>query len=175
MELFCEGRPLFAKSVKDESERYQCVPIDAYWEFNGLSEKVKSNEIYRKFVNAGLICGTAKELSSYYKFCINGGFEDDQLALGYYVNKNPEKVFCDYEASLLHTSTFGLLAGHSAPEFQNKDSPTFAEIFGRGAFFIHVPGIVNIFGQKIVYLTLSLIKENSIGDKSILSGYKGKL
>ncbi len=176
MEIYCEGRPLIEKNVENEFERYQCVPIHDYWKHSNLSEKVKRHEIFRKFVNAGLICGTAKGLASYYEFCVEGDkFVDDQLALGYYVNTFPERVFCDYEASLLHTSTFGVLAGYSAPEYQNKDAPTFADIFGRGPFFVHIPGIVNIFGQKVLYLSVANLKENLINDKTITIGYKGKL
>ncbi len=176
MELFCEGEILEAKDKK-ESERFQCKPIDDYWKFYSLEEKVKKNEIFRKFVNAGLLCGIAKGVAAFYEFCTNEihyddvRFKDDQLALGYYVCKNPEKVFCDYDAIFLHNTGFGVNAGIQSVDFQSKDAPSFSEVFGRGAFFLHVPGSSTIFGQRILYSAVASLKEGGVNEAMILSGY----
>ena len=84
--------------------------------------------------------------------------------------KFPERVRIDSDAKLLHTSTFGVNAGMQTIFIQAKDSPTLAEMYGRGAFFIHVPGLASK-GQSAVYNDVCAIIELGLSDRKIRSGY----
>jgi hypothetical protein len=54
---------------------------------------------------------------------------------------------------------------------QKHDSPTLAELFGRGAFFLHTPGLGGIKGNLLVYDTVRSLIQNGIGDKQLRSSY----
>jgi hypothetical protein len=54
---------------------------------------------------------------------------------------------------------------------QKTDSPTFAELFGRAAFFLHIPGIAQIKGAKVVYKTVKALVESGIHDTLLREGY----
>ena len=86
------------------SEGSNCPNLSEYW---GNVKRPK-----RQFVNTGLIAGKAKDLLEMYNWCINWVVEnnvnDDQIAMGNYMNSFPEKVASDHDIKLLHTSTFGV-------------------------------------------------------------------
>ena len=104
----------------------------------------------RKFVNSGLIIGKAKALREFYTWAHLRNERDDQMALATYMNLFPYRMKCDIDALLLHTSGFGKMGGLNNVITQSQDSPTFAELFGRGAFFLHVHNH-GFPGQKIIY------------------------
>ena len=162
MELFCGKETDVPVDFKDG----QCIPLTNYWKYHNIQELP-----IRKFVNAGLVAGKAGAIQKWLQFAIDNNFENDQLALCYYINKFPERIRVDSEAKLLHTSTFGVNAGMQNIFVQAKDSPTFAEIYGRGAFFIHIPGIRGP-GQNTVYNDVCEIIELGLSDEKIRSGYK---
>jgi hypothetical protein len=101
---------------------------------------------------------------------IDNKFTDDQLSLGVYINEHPELVRVDSDAILLHTTTFGVNAGTQRIFVQSKDAPTLAELYGRGAFFIHIPGCVNK-GQKCVYNDVCNILSMGLSDKTLRMEY----
>jgi hypothetical protein len=141
MELLCCGK----FDPPNEFKCVQCKPLTEYWEHHSINELPP-----RKFVNNGLLAGRVRSLKIYFKWIIEQNFTDDQLALGNYVNAFPDNVALDTDASLLHTTSFGVNAGIQSIHVQKNDSPTFAELFGRGAFFLHIPG-AQMKGQAIVY------------------------
>jgi hypothetical protein len=141
MEIFC-----FLKVEADEP-RGNCVPLTKYWTIN------KRNPIpLRKFVNSGLICGKVYALKAFLQWSLDGGYTDDQIALGEYMNTYPARVYADTEADLLHTSLYGFNGGVLSAHHQKQDSPTFAELFGSGSFFLHIPGVSRaVAGQQIIH------------------------
>lgn len=146
MELLCGG----AFDVSDDYKNVQCVPLTHYWKTNGIRPP------NRKFINAGLIAGTGKGLKEMYKWILDGGYTDDQYAIGSYMNTFPDRVAADTEAALLHTTNFGVNAGIQSIHVQKQDSPTLAELYGRGAFFLHIPGLTGT-GQSVIYDTVRTI------------------
>lgn len=141
MELFCDGKlePL------SNHRAAQCKPLNEYWTHHKITVLPD-----RKFVNNGLVAGRVKALKVYFKWILEQKFKDDQLALGSYINTFPDHIALDTNAVLLHTSVFGVNAGIESIHIQKNDSPTFAEIFGRGAFFLHIPGCSSK-GQALIY------------------------
>lgn len=142
MELIC------AQTFEQPQERRalaNCQPLHEYWSYYGITTLPK-----RKFVNAGLLSGRVKALKVYFDWAIEKGFKDDQLALGNYLNAFPQTIAADTEAAMLHTTNFALNAGVKDIHRQKHDSPTFAELFGRGAFFLHLSGANNP-GQKVIF------------------------
>lgn len=139
MELFCNYK--FETNKDSEAG----VPLTNYWNTHKPVQKP-----LRKFVNSGLLCG---KVSAIKKFFVSAQNESgDQAALGKYMNTHPNEVFADTNADLLHTTTFGCCSGLLRQEVQKQDSPTFAELFGHGAFFLHIPGITNsVMGQVVTY------------------------
>jgi GR25 family glycosyltransferase involved in LPS biosynthesis len=163
MELFCEGK--LEPTPNHEKTKWQCEPLVKYWTHLGIKQP------YRKFVNAGLIAGKAGALSDMLNWIIDKGFTDDQLGIGSYMNTFPEKVAADYEAQMLHSSTFGCFAGIQDVRIQATDSPTFAELFGRSAFFLHIPGL-HLKGQKLVYEQVKKMIQGGVCASMITSLYK---
>lgn len=163
MELFCDA-------TMDKPDNYvgqQCVSLTKYWAHHNIKQLPS-----RKFVNSGLVAGRAGELCKWLQWTLDNKYLNDQLALGIYMNLFPERIAIDVDAILLHTSTFGTNAGmHGYLRLQNHDSPTLAELCGRGAFFLHIPGINISKGQAFIYDTVRGIIQNGIGDKQLRASY----
>ena len=143
-----------------------CQPLHAYWKYHGVTTLPK-----RKFVNAGLLSGKAKALKVYFDWAIQNDFKDDQLALGNYLNAFPQHIAADHDASMLHTTNFALNAGVKDIHRQKHDAPTFAELFGRGAFFLHLSGANNP-GQKIIFEFVRMMLDAGACDTTIGKPYK---
>jgi len=163
MEIFCEGM-IFPK---EDYKGTQCVLLNDYYKHHGIDSSVN----LRKFVNSGLICGEAGVVLEYFNYAIDNKFEDDQLALGMFMNLYPEKIFADIHANLLHNSVFGCNAGILHIELQKHDSPTIAEFCGRSSFFLHIPGIHSIKGQENVYNMVWKIIGPGLSDELLREGY----
>lgn len=146
---------------------YQGIPLDKYWLFYN-----KTNDLpLRKYVNSGLIIGRVKNLINAFKWILDNNYTDDQLGFANYTNNFPELVYLDYDANILHTSTGfvnGCLYNYRS---QNKDIPTFTELFGFSTYFLHIPGIINSKGQKKIYEIISTILNNNIIDNDMFSLY----
>jgi GR25 family glycosyltransferase involved in LPS biosynthesis len=164
MELFCEGK--LEPTPNHDKIKWQCEPLDKYWMQLGIKQPS------RKFANAGLMAGKAGALSDMLNWIIDKGFSDDQLGVGHYMNAFPEKIAADYEAKMLHSSTFGCNAGNKHVQIQATDSPTFAELFGRSAFFLHVPG-THLKGQGLMYEQVKKMIQSGVCASMMTSLYKG--
>jgi len=164
MEVLCQGN----FDVPETFCGGQCIPLTAYWKHNNITSLPA-----RKFANSGLIAGRASSLKTFLDWAIANNFTDDQLALCKYMVNFPERIGADFQAVLLHTSTFGVNAGIQSIHIQKNDSPTFAEIFGRGAFFLHIPGCVNK-GQKIVYTEVCKVIDGGVWGPLLSDPYKYK-
>ena len=92
------------------------------------------------------------------EWIIENKFTDDQLGICKYAVTFPERIELDIHAVLLHSSTFGVNAGIQSIHIQKQDSPTFAELMGCGAFFLHIPGNKNK-GQFHIYNMVKMILE----------------
>lgn len=164
MEVFCDGKV----EVASDYIGGQCVSLTKYWKHHNIVKMP-----LRKFVNSGLIAGRVSELRKWLSWTIENKLLDDQMALGSYMNAFPNRIAVDTDAILLHSSTFGVNAGIQEIHMQKNDSPTLAELFGRGAFFLHIPGCT-AKGQKKVYTTVCKLLEMGICDKNMSVDYSYK-
>ena len=164
-EIFCGGSPIYT-GRKDVN----CVGSEKYWKSLGVE-----NPPARQYINAGLVSGYAEALRSMFQWMVNLGDKtgclDDQVLMGMYLNENPQNVALDYEAKLLHTTTFGVGCSYIA-ESQISDSPTFAEILGRGAFFIHIPGSRMGMGNSVVYDAVVTLIEAGFNQRALMASYE---
>jgi hypothetical protein len=101
-------------------------------------------------VNGGLICGKVSCIRKFYSWANNNKEKDDQIALANYMNTFPTEMYADDVAELFHTSNFAYKEAILSYKNQIQDSPTFAELFGHGAFFLHLP-CLDDNGQKTIY------------------------
>jgi hypothetical protein len=147
-ELLCEGN--FEASETDMHT--QCYPLNKYYEVRGIKPGI------RKYINSGLIAGRAKSIADMWTWILENKFTDDQLGVCKYAVTFPERIELDLHAQLLHSSTFGVNAGIQSIHIQKHDSPTFAELMGCGAFFLHIPGNKNK-GQSNIYNMVKLVLE----------------
>lgn len=150
-EILCGGYP-----IRDPEANVNCEDTTPYWNANGYVDNIP----HRRYVNAGLIAGRVGALIEMYKWMIDTGssirMSDDQVLMGKYLNVHPTKVAMDVEAELLHTSTFGASIGYMS-YYQQYDSPTIAQLLGRGAFFLHLPGAGKNSGNGMIYRMVSTI------------------
>jgi hypothetical protein len=162
MEIMC-GNQI---EIDDDYIGLQCHPLKNYWKYHSYTKTPS-----RKYVNNGLIAGKVSKLIEILQYGIDNKYTDDQFSLGSYVNKYPAGVGVDTEAELFHTTCFGAYSGMLDINLQKTDSPTFAELFGRAAFFLHIPGIAQIKGAKVVYKTVKALVESGIHDTLLREGY----
>jgi hypothetical protein len=150
-----------------QQEFLQGTPLGNYWKYLHIEPINIPN---RKYINSGLIAGKVCMLKDALKWIIDNGYTDDQLGFSNYINKYPENIFLDINAIILHTSGFGVYAGLYNTSIQNNDSPTFAELFGRTSYFLHIPGQL-LKGQKVIYKTITNMVLYGIGDDVLRKGY----
>lgn len=143
VEIFCD-----TTTEPVTKPRPYCVPLKNYWSYHNVNPWP-----LRRFVNGGLLIGKAKALREFYTWAYLRHEIDDQSALGIYMNEFPDRMKCDTEALLIHTSGFGKSCGLYNVKTQRQDSPTLAELFGRGCFFLHVHNH-GFAGQKLIYDTV---------------------
>ena len=89
----------------------------------------------RKYVNAGLLCGRAKQVARLWSALLETNWHDDQIALSEYMDSN--KVALDTEAKLLQTRV--------REEISNET------IDGLGPAFLHLPGLNDHKDQRDMY------------------------
>ncbi|MBM3455351.1 MAG: hypothetical protein FJX80_09415 [Bacteroidetes bacterium] len=144
MEMFAEG-----KLEYNSNETYQQVEwLGPYFEHHDI--KITENDISKKFINGGLICGYAKDLIHLNEWMLEHGYTDDQKAIGAYANTYPDTVLLDFNSKLLHTCTSSVNFGLHT-DAQRLDSPSIGELFGHSSYFIHIPGLNCGGGQPILY------------------------
>jgi len=144
MELFAEGRVNY-----DPTHDYQQVEwLGPYFEHHGM--RIGPTDSVKKYVNGGLICGYAKNLLHLNNWMFENGYTDDQKATAAYINAHPDDVHLDIDAHLLHTCTSSVNFGLHA-QAQHADSPSFGELFGHSAYFLHIPGLHCGGGQPMLY------------------------
>jgi GR25 family glycosyltransferase involved in LPS biosynthesis len=160
MEIFAEGRDYWREGFKYE----KAVNLKPFFDHHGLPTPV------RQFVNSGLIAGYAGAIKEMVDWVLENGFVDDQLGVGNFMLNFPDKVGIDPDATLLHTSTFGINAGVQIIKKQSIDSPNFAELMGNGAWFLHIPGI-HQKGQKLVYNQVKQLLDSGMNNREMLKLY----
>ena len=136
MEKWCDGC-----LETDPLPGGNCVDLARYWSFHGINPQ----SVPRRFVNSGLLAGTCEALRHWLTWSLEqikqGAFRaDDQVALGQFVCAFPHKIALDVHAQLLHSMGGGCYDGVVDPQ-SSYDTPTLAELCGRGPYFLHVPGL----------------------------------
>lgn len=155
---------------KDPNFFWQGEPLNNYWKYYNIH-----NYPLRKYINSGLIVGNVKQLKKMFEWMLLNKYTDDQLALCCYANQFPEDIYVDYNAEILHTSTFCVNGGFYSSK-QKYDSPTFAELLGMSSYFLHIPGISGSKGQKYMYELLQKLNQlNLFNQKDILKLYNFNL
>lgn len=149
LELFCDSTTDTVTTISPA-----CVPLVEYWKHKNIVDWP-----IRKYVNSGLIAGKSDAILKFLCYAVDSPYYDDQQALGAYINMYPERIYGDHEAIILHSSSFGKSAGLENMLVQKHDSPTFAELLGRAAFFLHLP-CLNTRGQSLVYKLVKICIEN---------------
>jgi hypothetical protein len=147
MEMFCDGLPLNPVPHPDAA-RAHCVDLRPFWAARGVEDPYGTDGgagVERPFANSGLLAGRAVALLAFVRYAIAefeaGRVARDQVALGRWMNDNPRFVAPDLDARLLHTSGSGVYNGCAHPR-QATDGPNLGQlVWGRGARFLHVPGI----------------------------------
>ena len=135
---------------------WQGIPLNNYWTFHN-----KQNDLpLRKYVNSGLIVGKVSNLLKMWKWILDNDIQDDQLGVAKYTETFPQFIKLDDEASILHTSGYGVNGGLYNMEKQKYDSPTFSELLGMSSYFLHIPGINISKGQKHIYTLIQEMFEN---------------
>jgi hypothetical protein len=134
---------------------WQGIPVNNYWKHYNIEEPL------RKYVNAGLIIGKANNLFQAFEWIVNNNFDDDQLGFASYCNSFPEKVTLDFNAEVLHTSTFAVNGG-LYDEKQKYDSPTLSELLGLHSYFLHIPGLSGSKGQAHIYSIICKLFESNL-------------
>lgn len=162
MELICDSR----LARESDYVGMQCHSLRNYWKYHSIQVPK------RKYVNNGLIAGKVSKLIEMLQYGIDNKHIDDQFSLGSFVNKYPACIATDSDADIFHTSCFGAFSGLLDINLQKTDSPTFAELFGRAAFFLHIPGMECIKGAKVVYRTVKALIESGIHDTLLRDGYE---
>lgn len=157
---------MFLSSCIDVPENFMVwngTSLDPYFKHWNIQPKL------RKFICSGLIAGRAGPLYEMWNWILDNKYTDDQLGACMYTRTFPEKVKVDHEAIVLHSSEYGVDAGTYHTHYQKMDAPTFAEIFGTGAFFIHIPGLF-FKGQAYMYKCIKKVLQDNNSD-SILKLY----
>ena len=147
---------------------WQGIPLNKYWSFHN-----KQNDLpLRKYVNSGLIVGKVSNLVKMWNWILDNDISDDQLGVAKYTETFPQFVKLDYEATILHTSGYGVNGGFYNMEKQKYDSPTFSELFGMSSYFLHIPGIKMSKGQKHIYnIIREMIENKNMTSTSLYSLY----
>jgi hypothetical protein len=139
MDILCHAK------FETDVTRGQCIPLNKYWQ-----ENKRDKTPLRKFVNGGIICGKASSLCKLFEWASTKAAMPDQMLYANYMNAFPAEVYADDKAEILHSSTYALNGALFSYENQIQDSPNFAELFGHGAFFLHIPNLDDN-GQKNMY------------------------
>jgi hypothetical protein len=139
MDVLCHAK------FETDVARGQCIPLHKYWQ-----ENKRDKTPLRKFVNGGLICGNASFLRKLFTWSLRQTNCSDQMLYANYMNAYPSEVYADDKAEILHSSSYALNGALFSHEYQIQDSPNMAELFGHGAFFLHIPNLEDN-GQKTIY------------------------
>ena len=173
-ELFLHGHIDWSehkiKEVIEQNPRFfwQGIPLTRYMEFYGIDKTT----YHRKYVNSGLIAGKACDLLEAFRWIRENNFVDDQLGLATYTNTFPEKVYLDYKAEILHTTSSFVNGGFYKMAIQRTDAPNMFELLGHSSYFLHVPGINVSAGQQTLYnYCLHILSKNKDGDKLLYNLY----
>jgi hypothetical protein len=112
-----------------------CMYISNLWKKKSDDKSLPPN----KYLNSGFILGKISLVLELLKFTVNqytdNGLDDDQLAMCYYAQKNPDKIILDTTSSIIATIHYDLF-DYDVNEKRIKNIKT-----GKMASFIHTPGI----------------------------------
>lgn len=145
---------------------YQGVPLNDYWNYHKIEAKP-----FRKYINSGLIVGKSVNLRKALKWIIDNNIHDDQLGFCKYTNQFPNLVYLDIEAIILHTTTSFVNGSLYNYDIQQKDAPTFHELFGFSNYFLHIPGLNGSKGQHYIYDIIYKLFSDKIVDKNMFELY----
>lgn len=137
----------------------QCKPVIEWWKRK--PKNIKTRNIY---VNGGCYLGICKYLIDMFTFMLNSGYDDDQYAIGVFVNKYPELVELDYKSKIIGTITGLDHYNYIKDNMRIKNVET-----NQYPCFIHTPGTTGDFNFRLDYFGKYLL-----GDKYLypLHNYK---
>ncbi len=111
-----------------------CIPPTQWW----LKEygEIHQDTDY-KYSNGGLIAGKAEALIKMYQWGIDQKIDDDQMAIGSYINEFPSKIWLDHKQILF----FNDVRGHTKYEFNKRNYSIKLNDKLIKPFLIHFPGV----------------------------------
>jgi hypothetical protein len=116
----------------------------------------KINNIYDFFVNGGCVIARAKDIIYLWDWCIkNKHIDDDQIALGYFMDEHPYDVMLDTKNIFVYNDLFG----KSDLSIQNNHILLNKKILN--SYFIHFPGLMS-FHSISLHLNLGITPTNYI-------------
>ena len=77
---------------------WNCMPVTEYWK---LQQQQQSATAF-KYANGGGQMGRAGAIANMWKWALDEGYEDDQFALGNYINTYPDSVALDHEHKIFY-------------------------------------------------------------------------
>lgn len=136
-----------------------CIYISRYWEN-------KDNIPENKYLNSGFILGNIELVLDVLKFTMNqytnNGIDDDQLAMCYYGQQNPDKIVLDVSSSIISTVHYDLLNYHvnTKGNVYNIKTKQFCS-------FIHTPGMNSDFSYRLDSLGKEILKNKYIDETKL--------
>ncbi len=110
-----------------------CFPPINYYHKKNINEWT----VARRFLNGGLMAGHAGLLSKMWTWCLEKGFNDDQVALGHYTDSHHDDIILDLDSRLF----FNDHLAETKYVFDTKTNHLVYENLILTPFLIHFPGI----------------------------------
>lgn len=130
-----------------------------WWQHYGIDVNLEF-----KYANGGLLCGKVQALIDMYEYSIQHNIEDDQIAIGQYMDTFPEKINMDIHHVLFYNDCNGSSniifneQNHSI-QLTNPNNYANTDRVTIRPYFIHFPGlalpgsipILNVFNPSLLF------------------------
>ena len=110
-----------------------CVPLKEWW--NHHASRITTTTL--QYCNGGFYVGKAMDVALLLQYMLDLGIDDDQIALGTYLNRYPERAMLDTKALLVGNITPG-----DFKDIDVKGDKFVMAKTGQSPLFIHLPGKV---------------------------------
>lgn len=137
-----------------------CIYISNLWKKKNDDESLPPN----RYLNSGFILGEISLVLDLLKFTMeqynDNGLDDDQLAMCYYSQKNPNKIILDTRSSVIATIHYDLLdyeVSNTVKNIKNNQFPC----------FIHTPGMNSDLSYRLDSIGRVLLKDKYVEETKL--------
>lgn len=109
-----------------------CYPPKKWWAYHNFPITTCAN----KYVNGGLFCGKAGSIAHLWSWCLKENYDDDQIALGHFMDTFPDQITLDSNNKLFFNDDNGRKKYTFMP-----DKTIIRDNILYKPYFIHFPGI----------------------------------